>query len=263
MEAHHADSIRNVVRHFEADPSIQALLLGGSLAHGFAQPDSDLDLALIVSSEEFARRRVENRMTLVNHTLCTYPGGYVDAKYMDTGFLRTVAERGSEPARFAFDGAQILFSRIEGLEKLLAAITRYPTEQKADRLARFAAQLVGWRWFFSEGVKKDNAYLRSLAVQKVVLFSCRIVLGVNERLFPFHKWMLRVTLSAPRQPADFAASLDRLLAGPNFELIDAHCRATLAFAGLDHDAVNATWGTNFLRDTEQTWLTGASAIDEW
>ncbi len=263
MEPHHADSLRNVVRHFEADPSIQALLLGGSIAHGFAARDSDLDIALVISAEEFARRRAENRMTLVNHTLCTYPGGYVDAKYMDAGFLRTVAERGSEPARYAFHGAQILFSRIDGLERLLAEIVRYPVEQKADRIARFAAQLVGWRWFFSEGVKKNNAYLCSLAVQKIVLFSCRIVLAVNERLFPFHKWMLRVTLSSPRQPADFGASLDRLLAAANFDLIDAHCRATLAFAGLDHDAVNATWGTNFLRDTEQTWLTGAPAIDEW
>lgn len=202
-------------------------------------------------------------MTLVNHTLCTYAGGYVDAKYLDTGFLRTVAERGSEPARFAFAGARILFSRISGLEQLIAAVVRYPVEHKADRIARFAAQLVGWRWFFTEGVKKDTAYLRSLAVHKVVLFSCRIVLAENERLFPFHKWMLRVTLSAPRLPVGFAHSIDRILSAPTFELIDAHCRATLAFAGLDHDAVNATWGTNFLRDTEQTWLTGASAIDEW
>lgn len=97
---------------------------------------------------------------------------------------------------------------------------------------------------------------------KVVLFSCRLVLAENELLIPFHKWMLRATLSAPRLPAGFGASLDRLLAAPTFELVDAHCRSTLAFAGLDHDAVNAAWGGNFLRDVELRWLADAAAIDD-
>ncbi|MFZ5495533.1 MAG: hypothetical protein ACOZE5_09405 [Verrucomicrobiota bacterium] len=41
MEKHHADSIANLVREFQADPGVLALLLGGSLAHGCARPDSD------------------------------------------------------------------------------------------------------------------------------------------------------------------------------------------------------------------------------
>ena len=263
MEPHHADSIRNVVRKLEGEPHIRAVLLGGSIAHGFAKPDADIDIAIVVTAEEFARRRATNELTWVSHDLCNYPGGYVDAKFMDEDFLRKVALRGSEPARFAFKDAQILFSRIDGLEGLLADIMRYPVESKADRVARFAAQLVGWRWFFTEGVKKDSAYLKMLAVQKVVLFSCRIVLAENELLFPFHKWMLRVTLAAPRLPVTFGSSIDRILASPTVELIDPHCRSTLAFAGLDHDAVNATWGANFMRDTELRWMTDSAAIDDW
>jgi hypothetical protein len=263
MEPHHAASIDKIVRHFQAEPGVLALLLGGSLAHGFARPDSDVDVAIVVTPAEYARRRAENRLTISSPALCTYPGGYVDGKYMDEAFLRLVAERGSEPARYAFDGVRILFSHLPGLEELLASITRYPVAGKADRIARFAAQLVGWRWFFSEGEKKANAYLRQLAIQRVVLFSCRIVLAENELLYPFHKWMLRVTLAAPRQPDGFGASIDRLLASPDFALVDAHCRATLAFAGLDHDAVNATWGGNFLRDTELRWMSDAAAIEDW
>ena len=262
VETHHADTIRNVVRKFEADPSVRGLLLGGSIAHGFAKPDADVDIAIVVSAEEFARRRAENRLTFFDRSLCTYPEGYVDGKFMDEDFLREVARRGSEPARYAFKDARILFSRIDGLERLLAGIVRYPVEVKTDRIARFAAQLVGWRWFFSEGEKKDSDYLKTLAVQKVVLFSCRIVLAETELLFPFHKWMLRVTLAAPRLPIGFGGSIDRILASPSFALIDAHCRETLAFAGLDHDAVNATWGANFMRDTELRWMTDSASIDD-
>lgn len=263
METHHAESIRKVAQSFEADPSVRALLLGGSIAHGFAQPDSDIDVAIVVGADDFARRKAENKLTYVDRTICTYPQGYLDGKFMDEDFLREVARHGSEPARYAFHGAQILFSRIDGLERLLADIVRYPAERKADRIARFASQLVGWRWFFTEGVKKNSAYLRILAVQKVVLFSCRIVLAENELLYPFHKWMLRVTLAAPRLPEGFGAAIERILAEPTFEIIDAHCRATLAFAGLDHDAVNAGWGTNFMQDTELRWTTDSAAIEDW
>jgi predicted nucleotidyltransferase len=263
MQLHHAETIRNVVRTFEADPSVRALLLVGSIAHGFAKPDADVDISIIVTSGEFARRRAENRLTFFDRSLCTYANGYVDGKFMDEDFLREVVRHGSEPARYAFDGARILFTHLDGLERLLADIVRYPIEGKTDRVARFAAQLLGWRWFFTEGVRKDNAYLKMLAVQKVVLFSCRIVLAENQLLFPFHKWMLRVALGAHRLPDAFGATTERILAAPNFELIDAHCRATLAFAGLDHDAVNATWGANFMRDTELRWMTGSASIDDW
>lgn len=263
MEPHHLESIRNVVQRFGSDANVRALLLGGSIAHGFAAKDSDVDLAIVVSPEEFARRRSENTMTCVYHDLCTYPGGFVDAKFMDEAFLHEVARRGSEPARYAFKDAQILFSRIDGLEKVLADIVRYPIEGKRDRVVRFAAQLLAARWFFQEAVRKDSAYLRALAVQKVVLFSCRIVLAENELLYPFHKWMLRVTLAAPRLPDGFASAIDRILAAPTFELIDAHCREMLAFTGLDHDAANTTWGANFMRDTELLWMNGAAPIEDW
>jgi predicted nucleotidyltransferase len=262
MEPHHAATIANVVCKFKADPSVCALLLGGSIAHGFARPDADIDIAIVVTAEEFARRREANTLTFFDRSLCAYPEGYIDGKFMDEEFLREVARRGSEPARYAFDGARVLYSRINGLEQLLADIVRYPTDGKAERIARFAAQLVGWRWFFSEGVKKESAYLKVLAVQKVVLFSCRIVLAENELLFPFHKWMLRATLAAPRSPEGFGTTIDRILASPSFDLIDAHCRETLAFAGLDHDKVNATWGANFMRDTELRWMTDSASIDD-
>ena len=49
----------------------------------------------------------------------TYGGGYVDAKYTSTAFLRDVAARGSEQARFAFDDVIVAWSRIDGLDEAL------------------------------------------------------------------------------------------------------------------------------------------------
>ncbi len=262
MEPHHAATIRNLVTAFESDPAVQALILGGSLAHGFARPDSDVDVAIVVSPEEFQRRRAGGMLHYNNRALCTYEGGYIDGKYVDVGFLRLVAERGSDPARYAFQDARVLFSRVPGLEAMLGDIVRYPVGQKRARIDRFVAQLFAWRWYYSESVKKESRYLGALALQKLVLFGCRVVLAENEMLYPYHKWLLRVTTRAPRQPAGFAATIDALLATPSWERVEAYCREILGFLGLDFAAADAVWPTRFMRDTELRWMTEEPAIDD-
>lgn len=261
MEPHHAATIRNLVAEFERDPSVLALLLGGSLAHGFAKPDSDVDVAIVISAADLHQRRQGGKLHYNNRTLCTYPG-YIDGKYLDVDFLRLVAERGSDAARYAFQDARILFSRIDGLENLLAEIVRYPAGQIAARTARFTAQLLAWRWYYSEAIRQKNDYLIHLALQKITLFSCRIVLAQNALLYPYHKWLLRVAESAPRKPAGFPGNIKQLLTDHSWEKVDAYCRGILDFAGVSFAEADAIWPTRFMKDTELTWMTGEPPIDD-
>src|SRR5690606_15122884 len=119
-----------------------------------------------------------------NRDLCSYDG-YIDGKYMDMDFLRLVAERGSEPARYAFKDCRILFSRAPDLRETLDAIARYPAEGRRERIERFAAQLLAWRWYYSEALRQRSAYLTCLALHKIVLFTGRIVLAENSMLYPY------------------------------------------------------------------------------
>jgi hypothetical protein len=259
---YHLDSIANVVRAFEVEPTCRALVLGGSIAHGFASPTSDIDVTIVVDTPELERRTADRRLTYTDVSACTYEGGYVDGKYVDMELLRRVADHGSDPARFAFQDARILFSNVADLADVLAAIVRYPTGDKAERIERFAAQLLAWRWYHGEAVAKRSRYLEVLALQKVVLFSCRIVLAANELLFPFHKWMLRVTGAAPDRPADLLERIDQLLADPSWDRSDGLVRTVLAHYGIDVDEMGATWPTRFMQDTELAWTTGHPPIDE-
>lgn len=263
MQPHHVDSIRNLVAAFERDPAVVALLLGGSLAHGFARPDSDIDVAIVLTPEAFAAQQATGRLHFNNRDLCTYPG-YIDGKFMDLGFLRAVAARGSDPARFAFKDARILFSRSPEVEPILGEIVRYPSAQRVERVTRFGAQLLGWRWYFSEARRQANTYLELLARQKLVLFVARVVLAHNETFFPYHKWMLRVLAFVPRQPPGLMDEIDALVRRPDlaFDDVDRFCRAVLAFVGVDHDAANAAWPTWFMRDTELRWMHEEPAIDD-
>jgi predicted nucleotidyltransferase len=262
MQAHHAESIQKLTGVFERDAAVRALVLGGSIAHGFARPDSDIDVSVVVDTAEYQRRRTQDQLTFSDRTLCTYEGGYVDGKYVDLEFLRAVAARGSEPARYAYHGSRILFSRVAGLEELLAAIVRYPVEHKEERIRRFAAQLLAWRWYYGEARRQENEYLEMLALQKLVLFGSRIILAANEVLFPYHKWLLRVLASAERQPSGMQAEIQSLLREPSRAKVAAFCDRILDFAGIDAALANAQWPMRFLKDTELRWLTEEPCIDD-
>src|SRR5215207_2051047 len=107
MFPHHTRSIQNVTEYFQRDPEVLALLLGGSIAHGFETSTSDVDIMILISEEDHKKRLESNQVHFFNMDLCTYEGGYVDGKYLSRGFIEQVKEKGSEPARFAFAGTRI------------------------------------------------------------------------------------------------------------------------------------------------------------
>ena len=158
-------------------------------------------------------------------------------------------------------GARPLLSRIDGLDDLLAAAVRYPVEEQAERVERFAAHMVAWRWYHGESIRLENRYLQVLGAQKVVLFACRAVLAANALLFPFHKWMLRVTADAANRPASMIDNIESSLADPSIERIGALCDSVIAHLAIEPDRL-AEWPMHFMRDTELAWQSGHSPIDE-
>jgi predicted nucleotidyltransferase len=141
MHPHHAQSIQNVKEYFQRDPEVLALLLSGSIAHGFESAASDVDIMIFVAEEDYQKRFQAGHLTFFNTDLCTYEGGYIDGKYISLNFLKQVLAKGSEPARFSFEGSQVLFSKIEGFEEDICKIIEYPIAEKAERIKRFYAQL--------------------------------------------------------------------------------------------------------------------------
>lgn len=260
MLPHHRDSIENVTRHFAADPEVLALLLGGSLAHGFASPVSDVDVMIIVSDEGYADRLRAGRVHFFSRELCTYPEGYVDGKYLSQGFLARVQTSGSEPARFAFQDAQILISRLAGLDTCLQAITCYPATEKAERISRFYAQLEAWYWYAGEALKSGNRYLLNLSASKLVLFGGRLLLAHNERLYPYHKWFLRVLEGAPEKPVGVRDHIEALMAAPSRETLDQFYAAIKNYRNWEGLAAN--WPTQFMLDSEWNWQNGPTPIDD-
>ncbi len=260
MQPHHSKSIQNVKEYFEGNPEVLALLLSGSLAHGFESPASDVDIMIFISEESHQKRFQTGQLTFFTRELCTYTEGYVDGKYLSLSFLKQVAEKGSEPARFAFEGSQILFSRIEGFEQQVRRIAAYPTAEKAERIRRFHAQLEAWHWYCGEALKQGNRYLLGTAVSKLILFGGRLVLAHNEMLYPYHKWFLKVLERAGDKPVEFMSCLQALSAEPTQENVEAFYETVKTFQPWSENPYG--WGAQFMLDSELNWLDGQTPVDD-
>lgn len=262
LTPHHRDAVERLAARLERDPDALALVLAGSLAHGYARPDSDIDVLLVTSPERMAQRRRDGELHWVDHSICDWEGGYVDGKFADLDQLEQVAERGSEPARYAFQGAAILFDRTGRLEALLERVVRYPIEGRDDRVRRFTAQLLAFRWYHSEAIRQESAYLRAMALHKVTLFACRIVLARNARLYPFHKWLLAETERVPDRPPSLLEDIAAMLRTPDQARVEGLVRDVLDWYAIDEGAANGTWPDLFMEDTELAWLHGRAPIDD-
>jgi len=260
MEKHHQEAIDKFVEIYKKGPTILAILLGGSIAHGFANANADIDVCLLVDSQEFQKRKAANQLAFSLWDICTYEHGYVDCKIVDLELLTKIAQQGSDPARYAFKDNKILFSRLDNLEEILSQVTGYPQDKKAERRNRFAAQLLAWKWYYSEGLKKQNNYLVYLSLQKIVLFSSRIILNENELLYPYHKWLLRVVETADRKPEGFLKKVDELLEQHTLERVNSFCLEVLVFINFTEQTVD--WPNYFLKDSEQNWLAHEPPIDD-
>ena len=258
--SHHTESIRNVAAYFQRLPEVAALLLGGSIAHGFAGESSDVDVMILVSDDHYAERFRNGELTFFNRELCTYPEGFVDGKFMRVGFLDQVAEKGSEPARFAFLDARVLFSRLDRLDATLREIVRYPSAGRTERMRRFRAQLDAWHWYSHEALKRNNRYLLSVALGRLVLFGGRLILAHNEVLYPYHKWFLEVLGRVEDKPAGLFDLIAGLHDDPSGATVDAFYETVRDFA--DWPAPATGWGNQFMLDSELNWLNGSTPVDD-
>ncbi len=119
---HHQRAIDRLADAYRDDPRFLGLIIGGSVAKGFARDDSDVDFLIIATDDVFEDLQSKRDLFINRRDLCDYEGGFVDGKIINLAFLEAVADKGNEPSRAAFEGAFAAYSHIPGLDGLLEKI---------------------------------------------------------------------------------------------------------------------------------------------
>ena len=249
---HQQQAIDYISGKLKADGQVDALLISGSISHGFNDEHSDVDINIIVSDEIYRQKKREYAVTYWESAENFYPGGYFDGKYIALSYLGAVAERGNEPTRFALRDVDIAFDNTGQVAGYIKKISEYKADIQANAV-RFLSQLIGWNWYCGEALKRNDKYLLDTSVSKLILFAGRLILLENKIFFPYHKWFMRVLEDAPEKPAGFMSLINKLLENKSAEnaaeLFETVKNYKDWAGGADYD-----WGSNFVYDTEMVWL---------
>ncbi len=181
-------------------------------------------------------------------------------KLVTPGFIEEVAERGSEPARWAFRDAFAVWSRDDTIEAALAAAAEYPEAERDEKLRDFVAHAAIAAWYLGEAQKREDPYLTQYASSHLLLYAGRAVLAHNRMLFPFHKWFMSELERAPERPARMLDLAHELLHAPT-----GTAAAQLVSDVQDFTGIHPTMGENaasFMRRTEWSWRAGGAPFDE-
>ena len=258
---HHQRAIDRLADAYRDDQSFRALIIGGSIAKGYAREDSDVDF-LIVATDEAFEQRLAARDLFINRTdLCDYEGGFVDGKIINLAFLEDLDEKGNEPSRAAFEGAFAAYSHIPELDALLKRIPVYPEVGHDERIKSFYSMAFMQHWLIHEAERHGNRYTLTRAASQLALFTGRLILAHNRRLFPYHKWMPRTLESVPEKPDQLMACFNDLLNEPCGEHATALFELVKEFRDWGVSDLDAyTW---FMTDVEWSWMSGTTPIEDW
>lgn len=261
MEAHHLRVIERLKEKFQNDPRYPALIVGGSLVKGWGGVNSDVDIMLVASDEEYARCVAEQDLWYFDREICDYPGGYVDGKVLDMQFLKDVAQKGSEPARAAFTNVFLAYSHIPGLDELLKQIPVYQEAEREAKMKAFYSQVQMLNWFVGEAEKRNSLYLMTHVTSEMVFYSARLLLAYNRILYPYHKWLMRALEGAPEKPENFLELAENLLKHGSVANAQALWECIKNFR--DWNIPYAEGLINFMQESEWNWRDGRAPLQDW
>ena len=258
---HHQRAIDRLADAYRDDPEFLGIIVGGSVAKGFARNDSDVDFLIIATDASFERRLAERDLFINRTDLCDYEGGFVDGKIINRAYLEDLAERGNEPSRAAFNGAFVAWSDIPGLDGLLQRIAVYPDAGHEERIRAFYSMAFIQHWLFHEAARHSNRYTMLRAASQLALFCGRLILAHNRTLFPYHKWLPRTLEATPDKPDDFMDLFNALLEEPSADNATALFERVRDFRDWGVSDLEAyTW---FMTDVEWAWMNDKAPMEDW
>jgi predicted nucleotidyltransferase len=250
---HQQKAIDYIVKKFSTDQQVDALMIYGSIAHGFNTENSDVDIAIVISDTLYEQRKKENNITYWESLSQFYNGGYIDGKYITLDYLKLVAEKGNDPTKFAFHDAIVKFDKTNKVQELLEDISIFPIEKKQDRAIKFVSQLLVWKWYSEEAINKKDKYLLDLSVSKLILFGGRLILLHNCMFFPYHKWFLKLLENAPNKPDFLMMIIDKLLINKSTENINEFYNTINNYYDFaEGQEYNCLF--HFIKDVEHNWM---------
>jgi hypothetical protein len=261
MSPRHRKAIDELVLLRGDDPNTLALVICGSLASGKARDDSDVDLYLVVTDEEFERVRAEEGCFYGSWDPNKFSGVWIDGKVVGKKCLQEAEVRGSEPTRASFQSAYTEFSHDPEIDALIERIAAYPESERAQKIKTFYAYTKHYRYVGEQAFELENDYLARRCVIEIVFAAARLALAHNRVLFPCDKSLFAALEECEDLPPGFASSSQRLLESESLPaLIDYYEMVSGSFSQYDLPDQERI---SMILENEWSWFSGLPSLESW
>jgi len=262
MYKHHKDSIDNLSEYFKKDKSVIAVLIGGSIAKGCERVDSDIDAIVVVTDQRYNELYETYRLSETILGYCTYENGYFDIKYVNKGYLKSVARNGSEPARVSFEKSWCIYSTDKEIESFIQEIPVFQKQEKAKKmLAFYSAFELNNGYFWS--ISNDNPYSKARAITDIVLFGLRLILQDREILFPCNKGLLSTVSKLGKEAKSIVEKAEKLISTGDTLSKDDFASSVMDFIEYEPPKEFSEVLTSYINNHELWWYKNSPVIAEW
>lgn len=262
MYNHHEESIKIMTDYFKKQEDVIALILGGSVAKGMERPDSDLDAMVVVTPGRYERHMAEGTLSECIYGWCTYEGGYFDVKYITKHFLEAAARAASEPTRNAFVSSRVLFTRDEDITGYVRQIPLFQQKEKDDKMLSFYSDLsLNYNYFWK--ICRPSGYMKLHTAAEIIYACCRMVLQINETLFPSNRRLEETAARAANKPEGFMELCREFEDSLSDEACDRLVDAFLKWLPYPVPQELSAVLSRYEADFEQWWLNPRPFISEW
>lgn len=258
MHAHHQTALEALQRRFAPDPSMLAVILVGSVARGTASERSDMDLLFVVTDDERDRRQASGELLIDASDLGGWPRAHIGGHVIDRRYLASVAQRGPEPARYAFTSARVLVSRDPSIDSIVPTIAVYQEHERLEKMRSFVSQLPVHLSYLQLGVWSKNSWLAAQTATELVFFGGRLMLAHNRILYANRKQFISQLETAPEKPSTIVEEGQALMRAPTIE--GAHRFHDLAMGFREWPTAPEGPWSRYTRDREVNWLVGPAAL---
>lgn len=258
---HHDETITGYVASVTDRPEVLGVVVVGSVARGVPREDSDVDVYLVVTDEAYAEARARGRIAAVSQDGVTYPGGYVDIKLASPTYLITAAERGDDPTRASFIGAQVSLDKIGVIPSWIQQIITLPEETWTRRIAAYRAQtrLYGG-YFLKQADQLDDQFLLHHSAVHLALAAGRLALAKHHRFFSGQKY-LTAAIEELDVPEAFRTTWRHVVQAPSAAMGQHLLDAIVGWLGPPEDFDAQL--SRFISDNELAWLRGTIPPEFW
>jgi len=208
ITAEQAETIELLTIDAKENKDIIALILCGSLVKGTSTEHSDVDVFVMVTDEEFEKRKANKDYfcgTLFDQS--KYPAP-VDGKVVNKEYISRIWVDGNESVKGNFLQIKILFSHDLEVTDILnnADKTNY---DKAENIKKFYALMKSNR--FKADDDMNNIMQVKFCIFNTVFFACRLALAHNDIYYPCIKLIEKELAKCKELPDNFIAQMRRVL----------------------------------------------------